>query len=82
MKDIDILNAFLARQDLNDGEQILKNKMATVKVKLDGLSEELRAQRQELLQKEEEVKSASSQFDVLIQLALEQEKARLAKVAG
>lgn len=77
MKDIDILNGFFARPDLNESEQILKSKCVELKRRVEGLGEELKGQRQSLAQKEDEIKSASSQFDVLLQLALEQEKARL-----
>lgn len=81
MTDIETINAFFARESLDGNEQILKQKCIELKRQIDALSDELKSGRQELLKKEEEVKAATNKFDVLLQLALEQEKSRLASLS-
>jgi hypothetical protein len=79
MNEIDTLNGFFARFDLSDIELKLKSTCQDAKTKLDTASAELQAKRQELFQKEEEVKALTYRMEGLLQFILEVEKDRLSK---
>lgn len=80
MTDVEIVNGFFSRESFDENETILKQKCIEIKRGVDSLVDEIKAKKQEAAEKEEQFKALSAQFNALIQLALEQEKARLARL--
>ena len=81
MTDIDLINIFFARTDLDPHETRLAQKAALTNQKLTQLGQEIQDSRKELMQKEDDIKQVNGQWDILLQLVLETERARIAERA-
>lgn len=76
MSDIEVINLFLGKEELNKHEQEIKKNIIALKAKLGELDKSLGVSRQELLGKEQEFFRTRSQLEILLSLVLDIEKAK------
>ena len=71
MTDLELVNAFLARNDLSETEAVLKNKCLTLDQSLNAARQEFQTLNEQHQAKQREVVALSSQLDGVLQVVLE-----------
>lgn len=77
MTDLELVNAFLAREDLSEAEEVIRNKCLTLDQRLNMSRQELQTAAEEHQRKQAEVVALSQQLEGVVQVVLELAKKAL-----